>query len=63
MVLHGDVCLKQWAVTEFFVAEKASVTNIHKQLQNVYSVNAIDKSTVSRWASQIAGSERPSRAQ
>jgi hypothetical protein len=39
------------------VAQKESVTNIHRLLNNVYGDNAVDKSTVSRWASRIAGSE------
>jgi hypothetical protein len=28
-------------VTEFLVAEKESVTYIHKRLKNVYSINAV----------------------
>jgi hypothetical protein len=46
-----DVHCKQQAVIEFLVADKESVTNIHKWLKNVYGVNAFDKSTVSCWAS------------
>jgi hypothetical protein len=39
------------------VAEKGSVTNIYKWLKNIYWDNAVDKSTVSHWTSQTAGSE------
>jgi hypothetical protein len=39
------------------VAEKGSVTNIYKWLKNIYGDNAVDKSTVSHWTSQTAGSE------
>jgi hypothetical protein len=49
--------MRQQAVTEFLVAEKESVTNIHRWLKNVYGDNAADKSTVSQ-ASGIAGSEK-----
>jgi hypothetical protein len=54
----GDVRLKQLVVIEFLVAEKESVTNIHRRLKNVYGDSAVDKSTVSRWDSRIAGSEK-----
>jgi hypothetical protein len=46
----GYMRLKQRAVIEFLVAEKESVTNIHRRLQNVYGDNDVDKSTVSHWA-------------
>jgi hypothetical protein len=42
-------------LVKFFVAEKESVPNIHKQLTCVYGVNVLDKSTVSRWALRTAG--------
>jgi hypothetical protein len=67
MVWYGDVRLKQRTVIEFLVAEKESVMNIHKRLNiyiymfkyiSIYSVNAVDKSTVSHWASLIEGSEK-----
>jgi uracil DNA glycosylase len=33
------------------MAEKESITSIYKKLKkDVYSVDAVDKSTVSRWA-------------
>jgi hypothetical protein len=35
-----------------------SVTNIHRPLKIVYGDNAVDKSTISCWASRIAGSEK-----
>jgi acetolactate synthase regulatory subunit len=46
-VRYGDVRFKQWVITEFLVAGKVSVTNIHKQLKRVYGVNAVDKSPIS----------------
>jgi hypothetical protein len=55
---NGVVCLKQQAVIEFLVVAKESVTNIHRQLKTVYGDSAVDKSTASHWASQIAGSEK-----
>jgi hypothetical protein len=55
---YGDVRFKQLSFTEFLVAEYESVTNIYKRLKNVYDVNAVDKSTVSRLASRIPGSEK-----
>jgi len=35
---YGDVHFEHLAVTEFLVAEKESVTNIHTQLENVQSM-------------------------
>jgi hypothetical protein len=46
MAWFGDLCLKQRAVIEFVVAEKESITNIHRRLKNVYGDNAVDKSTL-----------------
>jgi transposase len=40
------------------VGEKELVTNIRRRLKNVYEDNAVDKNTVSRWASRIAGFEK-----
>jgi len=51
------MCCKQQAVIEFFLEEKASVTNIHIHLKNVCGVNAVDIGTVIHWASQNASSE------
>jgi hypothetical protein len=42
MTWYGDVRLKQWADSEFLVAEKKSVTNIHKQFKNVCIISAVD---------------------
>lgn len=38
------------AVTEFLVAGKESVTNIHKHLFSVYGSATVDRSTVGHWA-------------
>jgi hypothetical protein len=46
------------AVIQFLVAEKESVMSIHRWLNNVYCLGAVNKSTVSCWASQISGSEK-----
>ena len=46
VVWYSDVHFKQWAVTEFLVAEKQSVMRIHKWLKNIYGVNAVHKGTV-----------------
>jgi hypothetical protein len=45
-------------LVKFFVEEKESVTNNHKQLTCVYGVNVLDKITVSRWDLRTASSER-----
>ena len=45
----SDTRYKQQAVTEFLLAEKGSVGNIHKQLCAVYGSCAVDRSTVGRW--------------
>jgi len=50
MVWYGYVCFKQCTVTEFLVAQKSTM-NIHKQLKNVYSVRAVERSTVKHWPS------------
>jgi hypothetical protein len=52
------MCFNQWAGIELLVAKKEPVTTIHKQSENVYSVNAVDKNTVSRWVSQCVGSKK-----
>ena len=56
MAWYGDVRFKQWAVTEFSVAEKESVTNIHKGLK-MYRVLVLLIKALSRWALRIAGFE------
>lgn len=58
MAWYGNVRFKQWAIIEFLVTEKDLVTNIHKRLKSLYGVNAVDKSTISLWASRIAGFEK-----
>jgi hypothetical protein len=45
MAQYGNLCFKQQAVSQFPVAEKGSVTNVHKRLKYVHGVNAIDKIT------------------
>jgi hypothetical protein len=39
------------------VADKESITNIHKWSRSLYGVNAVDKSTVIRLASGTVGSK------
>jgi hypothetical protein len=56
MAWYGDVRFEKLAVTEFLVTEKESVTHINKRLKCMFRVSAVDKSTVSRWASRIASS-------
>jgi len=55
MAWYGNVRFKQQAIIEFFETEKELVTNSDKGLQSLYGVNAVDKSTISLWASRIAG--------
>jgi len=43
MAQYDNLCFKQQALSQFPVAEKGSVTNVHKWLKYVYGVNAIDK--------------------
>jgi hypothetical protein len=54
----SDVRSKQRAVIEFLLAENESITNIHRRLTNIYGDMAVDKSTVSCWAEQLALSEQ-----
>jgi DNA-binding MarR family transcriptional regulator len=49
---------KQRAVIEFLLAENESITDIYRRLKNVYGDMAVDKSTVSRWATRLASSEQ-----
>jgi len=46
------------AVTELLVAEKESVTNIHKHLFSVYGSATVDRSTVGHWAKRVIASDR-----
>ena len=48
MVWYDYICFKPSTVTEFLVAEK-SIMNIHKQLKNVYSIRAVERSIVTHW--------------
>jgi hypothetical protein len=45
MAQYGNLYFKQQAVSSFPVAEKGSVTNVHRWLKYVYAVNAIDRNT------------------
>jgi len=38
-----------------FLKEKELVTNSDKGLKSLYAINVVDKSTISLWASRIAG--------
>lgn len=49
----NDVQYVLCAVTEFLVAEKESVTNIHKHLFSVYG-----SVTVGHWAKRVIASDR-----
>jgi hypothetical protein len=42
MAQYGKVRFKPWTFTEFLVAQKESVTKVHKRLKNVYGVNAVE---------------------
>jgi hypothetical protein len=55
---YSGVHFKQWPVTEFFVAKNESVMSIHKRLQSVCDVSAVDTSILSRWALEITGTEK-----
>jgi cell division FtsZ-interacting protein ZapD len=54
----SNVRSKQRAVIGFLLAENESITNIHRRLTNVYGDMAVDKSTISLWAEQLASSEQ-----
>jgi hypothetical protein len=55
MAAAHDIHQKQRAVIEFVVCENETVGNIHKRLQKVYGNDAVDRSTVGRWAKQLFG--------
>ncbi|PSN58134.1 hypothetical protein C0J52_01023 [Blattella germanica] len=57
MASLSDIHHKQRAVIEFLVVEKETVGNIHKRLCKVYETSAVDRSTVGRWARQVAASK------
>lgn len=58
---YGDVRYKQRAATEFLVAAKQLVTNIHKRL-NICAVTVLLITPDSCWASRIAGSGKIERS-
>jgi hypothetical protein len=45
------------SVTEFHVAEKEPVVNIHKRLCDVYGKPTVDRSTFGRWVKRVTASE------
>ncbi|KAK9731285.1 hypothetical protein QE152_g13798 [Popillia japonica] len=49
--------LKQRAVIEFSTAENITPTEIYRRLQAVYGAEAVDRSTVNRWAIKSRNSE------
>jgi len=53
--------LKQRAVTEFFSAENVRPAEIHCRLRAVYGENAVNRTTVNRWAIKFREYE-PGRA-
>jgi hypothetical protein len=57
MAWYGDVRFKQWAVTEFHVAEKESVANIHKGLK-MYRVLVLLIKALCLWTLRIARFEK-----
>jgi transposase len=54
----SDVRSKQRSVIQFLLAQNESITKIHRRLTNVYGDIAVDKSTISHWAKQLASSEQ-----
>jgi hypothetical protein len=52
-VWYGDMPFKQWAVIEFPVTEKKSVTKIQRQLKNFTASVLLTKCTVGHWTSKI----------
>ena len=55
MVAALDNHQKQSAVIEFLCCGNTTMANIHKRLRKVYGDDAVDRSTVSRWASRLSG--------
>ena len=55
--LVSDVCCKQLAGTEFLVANKESVTGIHKSLRTVYTNAVVDRSSLGHWVKRVTASE------
>ena len=44
-------------MTDYIVADKASVLHIHKRLCSVCGSAAVDRSTVCRWVKRVTASE------
>jgi hypothetical protein len=55
MAVALDVRQKQSSVIQFLCCENATAGNIHKRLQNVHGDDAVNRSTVSRWARRLSG--------
>jgi len=55
--LVSDVCCKQLAVTEFLVANKKSVTSIHRSLCIVYTNAVVDRSSSGHWVKRVMASK------
>jgi hypothetical protein len=54
----NDVEYKQCARIEFLVAEKESVTNVHKCLCNVYGGAVFNRSTIDCWVKRMTTFEK-----
>ena len=54
------MCVSNDGLFYSIASSREGISNEHLQAvqKNLYGVNAIDKSTVSRWASRTAGSEK-----
>jgi hypothetical protein len=48
-MVYGDMPFKKWAVIEFPVAEKESVTQIQRQSKNFTASMLLTKCTVGHW--------------
>jgi len=55
--LVSDVCCEQLAVTEFLVANKESVTSIHRSLCIVYANAVVYRSTSGHWVKRVMASK------
>jgi hypothetical protein len=53
-----DIRTRQTAVTEFLTAEGSSPTEIHRRLRSAYGGDAIEVSSVRRWARRFKSSEK-----
>jgi len=59
MAWQVDLRNQHRVVIEFLVAEKESVTYIHKRFKNVYGINAVKKNRVNYSDSQILHLRNP----